>query len=175
VGFGVWSVAMAFGGLDVMVVLVGLTVMAAVAAQTPPPASPSPNIQPITCSLPSTLMISNNYCNTNDEQGMDVQTQSCQGFLTNFEAAPSADCCKGLNNVAYNRTACICKLTFYPPASHNASRQLDLPQLCGVQTDLCAQCPIFLTSLSTTNGTAPSPLCKHPFMHYLHPSSSFQR
>lgn len=149
----------------VMAIFVSVMVMAALegvvpaAAQTSPPTSPS-TIQPVTCSLPSTSTISTNYCNAHDEQGMSQQTQSCQGYLTMSEAAPSAACCLGLNNVAFNRTACICKFTFYPPAAHNASRQLDLPRLCGVQTDLCAKCPIFLASVSNANGTNPSSGCK---------------
>ncbi|KAG0615466.1 hypothetical protein M758_5G043500 [Ceratodon purpureus] len=136
-----------------VMVMAAVEVMVPVAAQAAPPTSPSPSIQPVTCSLPSTSMISTIFCNSYDEQGMETQTKSCQGFLTMAEASPNADCCRGLNSVAYNRTACICKLTFYPPASNNASRQLDLPRLCGVQTDLCAQCPAFLTSISNSNGT----------------------
>ncbi|KAG0575972.1 hypothetical protein KC19_5G044700 [Ceratodon purpureus] len=153
-------------GMSVVVmvmVMAAVEVMVPVAAQAAPQASPSPSIQPVTCSLPSTLMISTNYCNSYDEQGMGTQTKSCQGFLTMAEASPSVDCCRGLNSVAYNRTACICKLTFYPPASNNASRQLDLPRLCGVQTDLCAQCPIFLTSISNANGTNTPPVSNAPY------------
>ncbi|KAG0575971.1 hypothetical protein KC19_5G044600 [Ceratodon purpureus] len=138
-----------------VVVMVMVMVMAAVEVMVPVAAlaATPPSIQPITCRLPSTSMISTIFCNSSDEQGMETQTKSCQGFLTMAEDSPSADCCRGLNRVAYNRTACICKLTFYPPASHNTSRQLDLPRLCGVPTNLCAQCPAFLTSISNSNGT----------------------
>lgn len=134
-----------------IVLLLSVTVVE-VLAQTSPPGTPP--AQPITCSVPNTSMISPNYCNAYDEQRMGTQTQTCQGFLTNFEAAPSTDCCIGLSSVAFNRTACICKLTFFPPAAHNASRQLDLPRLCGVATNLCGQCPTFLVSRG--NGTAPT-------------------
>ena len=161
---GVWELGgrMARRVMAVAAVLVRLAVMAAVLAvpvlaQTSPPAAPSPD-QTITCSLPSTLMISADYCNADDEQSMDTQTQSCQGFLTDSEAAPNAACCLGLNNVAYNRTACICKMTFYPTASHNTSRHLDLPGLCNVQTNLCVKCPGFLTTAS--NVTNATPACK---------------
>lgn len=131
-----------------------------VLAQTSPPAAPSPD-QTITCSLPSTLMISADSCNADDEQSMDTQTQSCQGFLTDSEAAPNAACCLGLNNVAYNRTACICKMTFYPPASHNTSRHLDLPGLCNVQTNLCVKCPVFLTTASNVTNATPASNAPH--------------
>lgn len=106
----------------------------------PPPAKVTP---PIVCTLPNTTMISPNYCNAHDEQSMENQTAVCDGFLTMSVDIPSAECCTGLNNVAYNRTACICKKAFYPPTNHNASRQLGLPRLCGVRTDLCGQCPMF--------------------------------
>ncbi|XP_073395758.1 uncharacterized protein [Physcomitrium patens] len=82
---------------------------------------------PISCSLPSASMVSPNHCNADDDQIMRKQTQSCQSLLTMVEDAPTSECCTGLNNIAFNRIACVCKKTFYPPTAHNASRQLDLP------------------------------------------------
>ncbi|XP_024365902.1 uncharacterized protein [Physcomitrium patens] len=123
----------------------------------PPPAKVTP---PIVCTLPNTTMISPNYCNAHDEQSMENQTAVCDGFLTMSVDIPSAECCTGLNNVAYNRTACICKKAFYPPTNHNASRQLGLPRLCGVRTDLCGQCPMFTVpsgSGDSSNLTPPTP------------------
>lgn len=139
-----------------LMVVSGVELVAAAAA--PPPPVP----EPVACSLPNTSMVSPNYCNAYDEDRMDSLTQSCEMFLTDAEAAPTKDCCAGLNTVASNRTACVCKLTFYPPAHHDAARQLDLPRLCGVTTNLCGQCPTFLVSVS--NGTAPTtPSANAPF------------
>lgn len=130
-----------------------------VSAQAPSPTTPA-NSPPVTCTLPSSSMVSSNYCNSYDEQSMETQTAGCDGFLTNQEPSPSAACCKGLNEVAYNRTACICAYTFYPPSTRNASRQLDLPRLCNVLTNLCGQCPTFLVNRS--NGTSAAPITNVP-------------
>ncbi|XP_024375344.1 uncharacterized protein [Physcomitrium patens] len=154
-------------GQRLMAILVSLMVMAVlevrVAAQgptaSPTAAAPSP---PITCSFANTSMISSNWCNYNDQSRMEAQTVDCKGFLTNSsELTPSAECCRGFNDVAYNRTACICMATFYPPSTHNESRQLVLPRLCGLITDLCGQCPTFLVSRS--NGTASLYIADQPY------------
>lgn len=137
-------------------ILFFLMVMAVeVTAQAPSPAVSSPS-PPIICSLPNTSMVSSNWCNSDEEKSLETQTASCNAFLMDEEPAPSDDCCKGLNQVAYNRTACICSYTFYPPSTRNATRQLDLPRLCGVITNLCGQCPQYLVTRS--NGTAASPV-----------------
>lgn len=141
--------------LSLMVVLV--------TAQAPSPAPATPEPSPaITCALPNSDMVSSNFCNALDQQSMSVQTQDCNAFLTDVDPAPSTACCQGLNEVAYNRTACICMITFYPPSTHNASRQLALPSLCSVQTNLCSQCPAFL--ISRSNGTAAAPISDVPYV-----------
>lgn len=144
--------------------LVIVSVVVSVVAQGP---ALAPVVEPITCTLPNTSTISPNYCNAFDENRMSAQTQPCQGFLTNLQGTPSAACCTGLNDVAKNRTACICKLTFYPPADHNASRQLELPYLCGVPTNLCGKCPTFL--VSRLNAAAPIyPAGNRTLLHSIH-------
>lgn len=151
-----------------MSVTILLSVMVMVAAQAPSPTpatrAPGPTI---TCHLPNSSMISRNSCNALDEQSMGTQTQECNLFLTGVDSAPSKACCTGLNEVAYNRTACICKATFYPPSSNNATRQLELPSLCSVQTDLCNKCPVFLTSRADSSGPSVSPASKFSWNHPL--------
>jgi hypothetical protein len=150
------TMAMAVMGMSLLALMVVL-----VTAQAPSPAPATPEPSPaITCALPNSSMVSSNFCNALDQQSMSVQTQDCDAFLTDVDPAPSTACCQGLNEVAYNRTACICMITFYPPSTHNASRQLALPSLCSVQTNLCSQCPAFL--ISRSNGTAAAPICKPP-------------
>lgn len=157
---------MAHGDMAVAAILLSLTVMVCVeevrvAAQAPSPSTTAPaSGPPITCNLPNSSMVSSNYCNSYDQQSMATQTAGCNGFLTDQEPAPSAACCKGLNEVAYNRTACICSYTFYPPSTNNASRQLELPRLCGVLTNLCGQCPTFLVTRSN-GSTSAAPICKY--------------
>jgi len=104
---------------------------------------------PITCSLPSDSTISLNYCTYSDQSNTANQTTDCQGYLSDVEDSPSKLCCTGVNNVAYYKTACICMATFYPPATVNATRQLQLPRLCNVTTDLCGQCPSFIVAKTT--------------------------
>lgn len=113
---------------------------------------------PITCSLPSDSTISLNYCTYSDQSNTSNQTTDCQGYLTDVQDSPSKLCCTGVNNVAYYKTACICMATFYPPATVNATRQLQLPRLCNVTTDLCGQCPSFIVSKTTT-----APVCEYTF------------
>lgn len=110
---------------------------------------------PITCSLPSDSTISLNYCTYSDQTNTANQTTDCQGYLSDLEDSPSKLCCTGVNNVAYYKTACICMATFYPPATVNATRQLQLPRLCNVTTDLCGQCPSFIVAKTTA-----VPICK---------------
>lgn len=113
---------------------------------------------PITCSLPSDSTISLNYCTYSDQSNTSNQTTDCQGYLTDVQDSPSKLCCTGVNNVAYYKTACICMATFYPPATVNATRQLQLPRLCNVTTDLCGQCPSFIVAKTTA-----VPVCKCTF------------
>lgn len=117
--------------------LMALTLLHQVVAQ-------SPTLLPVTCSLSNASTISPEYCTYYDQQNMASETGGCQTFLTNIDPSPSADCCAGLNKVAYYRTACVCLGTFYPPSNVNMTRNLELPMLCGVTTDLCARCPAFL-------------------------------
>lgn len=129
------------GALMILILmpLIALTLLHQVVAQ-------SPTLLPVTCSLSNASMISPEYCTYYDQQNMASQTGGCQSFLTNIDTSPSADCCAGLNKVAYYRTACVCLTTFYPPSNINMTRNLELPMLCGVTTDLCTRCPTFLVA-----------------------------
>ena len=153
------AAAMAYTESMAMTATIFLAVMALVTAQAPSPSpdavAPSP---PITCTLPNSSMVSSNYCNSLDQSSMQSQTQDCTAFLTDIDPTPSMACCTGFNEVAYNRTACICMATFYPSSNYNASRALDLPSLCRVQTNLCHSCPDFI--ISRSQGPAASQTCK---------------
>lgn len=98
----------------------------------------------VNCTLNSSSMISPTACTYYDKQNMASQMGNCQPFLANLVASPDAGCCEGMNEVGYYRTACICDATFYPPATENFTRALQLANLCGIRTDLCAECPQFL-------------------------------
>ena len=122
---------------------------------------------PITCSLPSDSTISLNYCTYSDQSNTANQTTDCQGYLTDVQDSPSPVCCTGVNNVAYYKTACICMATFYPPATVNATRQLQLPGLCNVTTDLCGKCPSFIVAKTTA-----APICECTFTFANYPKLS---
>lgn len=136
--------------LMVAMACMGVPVTAQVPSPSIPPESPSP---PVTCNFANTSTISSNWCNYNEQSSTESLTLGCKSFLTNSSVpAPSTECCQGFNSIANKSTACICMATFYPPATHNMTRQLELPRLCGLKTDLCGQCPTFLVSRS--NATA---------------------
>lgn len=136
--------------LMVAMACMGVPVTAQVPSPSIPPESPSP---PVTCNFANTSTISSNWCNYNEQSSTESLTLGCKSFLTNSSVpAPSTECCQGFNSIANKSTACICMATFYPPATHNMTRQLELPRLCGLKTDLCGQCPKFLVSRS--NATA---------------------
>ncbi|CAM6057525.1 unnamed protein product [Sphagnum tenellum] len=119
-------------------------------------AAPSAMTPPTECSMPSDMMVSGNNCSYYDEQSMDGLMGGCREFLTNTENAPTQDCCFGVNQVAYARTPCFCKGTFYPLDSAvdasggvNVTRQKLLPGLCLVTLDLCNLCLDFVSPLGT--------------------------
>jgi len=119
-------------------------------------AAPSAMTPPTECSMPSDMMVSGNNCSYYDEQSMDGLMGGCREFLTNTENAPTQDCCFGVNQVAYARTPCFCKATFYPldssvdaSADVNVTRQKLLPGLCLVTLDLCNLCLNFVSPLGT--------------------------
>ncbi len=119
-------------------------------------AAPSAMTPPTECSMPSDMMVSGSNCSYYDEQSMAGLMGGCREFLTNTENAPTQDCCFGVNQVAYARTPCFCKATFYPldsavdaSADVNVTRQKLLPGLCLVTLDLCNLCLDFVSPLGT--------------------------
>ncbi|XP_021855973.1 non-specific lipid transfer protein GPI-anchored 3-like [Spinacia oleracea] len=105
---------------------------------------------------------------TRAQEGVDVPDcvtdldDPCGPFVNSTTAIPPAACCQPLEMVLKNDISCLCtifgSIDIIQTLSINVTEALTLPQRCGFQFDIIAQCQAMAPAPSSTPAIAPSPI-----------------
>ncbi|XP_021725667.1 non-specific lipid-transfer protein-like protein At5g64080 [Chenopodium quinoa] len=89
-----------------------------------------------------------------------MELDPCGPFVNSTTAVPPAACCQPLEMVTKNDLPCLCtifsSIEIIQALSLNVTEALTLPQRCGIQFDILAQCEALALAPSMSPAVAPA-------------------